>query len=69
MVYRYNPQSKENSSPMSISAPVVAFVIFVLGLCFVYLWRHISKARYISNQLETTIQERYHTCNREAGLI
>ena len=97
MGYRRNPRSNENSAPMSISALVVAFVTFVFGLCFVYLWRHLSKTQdqgttqprskqtkteaeiasshwcrkwwYTSNQLETTIRERYNTCYREAGLI
>ncbi len=97
MGYRRNPRSNKNSAPMSISALVVAFVTFVFGLCFVYLWRHLSKTQdqgttqprskqtkteaeiasshwwrkwwYTSNQLETTIRERYNTCYREAGLI
>ena len=37
MIPFLNRRSKENSSPMSISALVVAFVTFVFGLCFVYL--------------------------------
>ena len=97
MIPFLNRRSKENSSRMSISALVVAFATFVFGLCFVYLWRHMSKTQhqgttqprskqtkteakiasshwcrkgwYMSNQLETTIQERCHTLDREAGLI